>query len=84
MSQGPCSQRTQLALLGSIGGKLLPGRSPIPELRGSPRVAQRVKNLPAMPETWVLSPGWENPLEEGLAIHSSILAGEIPMDRGAW
>ena len=37
-------------------------------------VAQIVKNLPAMLETWVRSLGWENPLEEGMATHSSILA----------
>ena len=47
-------------------------------------VAQRVKNLPAMWETWVQSLGWEDPLEEGMATHSSILAWKIPMDRGAW
>ena len=35
-------------------------------------------------ETWVRSLGWEDPLEEGMAIHSSILAGRLPMDRGAW
>ena len=34
-------------------------------------------------ETWVQSLGWDNPLEEGMAIHSSILAWRIPMDRGA-
>ena len=44
-----------------------------------------VKNLPAMWETWVQSLGWEDPLEEGMAIHSSILAKRIhPTDRGAW
>ena len=43
-----------------------------------------VKNLPAMQETWVRSLGWEDPLEEGMATHSSILACRIPMDRGAW
>ena len=42
-----------------------------------------VKNLPAMPETWVLSLGWEDPLEEGMATHSSVLAWRIPMDKGA-
>ena len=42
------------------------------------------KNPPAMPEAWVQSLGWEDPLEEGMAIHSSILAWRIPMDRGAW
>ena len=44
-------------------------------------VAQMVKNLPAMQETMVQSLGWEDPLEEGIAIHSSILAWRIPMDR---
>ena len=33
---------------------------------------------------WVQSLGWEDPLEEGMATHSSILAWRIPMDRGAW
>ena len=47
-------------------------------------VAQLVKNLPAMQETWVQSLGLEDPLEEGMANHSSILAWRIPMDRGAW
>ena len=37
-----------------------------------------VKNLPAMQETWVVSPGREDPLEEGMATHSSILAWRIP------
>ena len=43
-----------------------------------------VKNLPAIRETSVQSLGWEDPLEEGMATHSSILAWRIPMDRGAW
>ena len=47
-------------------------------------VTQLVKNLPAMQETWVRSLGWEDPLEEGMATHSSILAWRIPMERGAW
>ena len=37
-----------------------------------------LKNLPAMWETWVQSLGWEDSLEEGMAIHSSILACRIP------
>ena len=37
-------------------------------------VAQMVKNLPAVKETWVQSLGWKDPLEKGMAIHSSILA----------
>ena len=40
-------------------------------------VAQTVKNLPAMWETWVQSLGWEDPLKEGMATHSRILAWEI-------
>ena len=43
-----------------------------------------VKNLPAMQETWVISLGWEDPQEENMATHSSILACRIPMDRGDW
>jgi len=41
-------------------------------------VVQTVKNLPAMQETWVQSLGWEDPLEKGMATHSSILAWRIP------
>jgi len=57
-------------------------------------VAQTVKNLAAMQDTWVRSLGWEDPLEEGMATHFSILASgesrghrslplENPMDTGA-
>ena len=46
-------------------------------------VAQPVKNTPEMWETWVLTLDWEDPLEEVMATHSSILAWRIPMDRGA-
>ena len=66
---------------GSIPGS---GRSP-GEGTGSPLqyswaslVAQLVKNLPAMWETWVQSLSWEDPLEKEMAIHSSILAWKIP------
>ena len=47
-------------------------------------MAQMVKKLPAMWETWVQSLGREDPLEKGMATHSSILAWKIPIDRGAW
>ena len=47
-------------------------------------MAQMVKNLPAMQGTWVRSLGQEDPLEEGMATLSSILAWRIPMERGAW
>ena len=73
--------------LGSIPGS---GSSP-GEGNGNPLqyywaslVAQLVKNPPAMRETWVQSLGWEDPLKEGMATYSSILAWKIPMDRGAW
>jgi len=41
-------------------------------------VAQLIKNPPAMQETWIQSLGWEDPLEKGIATHSSILAWRIP------
>ena len=74
--------------LGWIPGS---GRSP-GEGNGNPLqyswaslVAQLVKNLPTVQETWVRSPSWEDPLEEeDIATHSSILAWRIPMDRGVW
>ena len=47
-------------------------------------MAQMVKNSPAMQETQVRSLAWEDPLEEGMATHSSILVWRIPMDRGVW
>ena len=51
---------------------------------GASPVAQVVKKPPAMWETWVQSLGLEDPLEEGMATHSSIFAWRIPMDRGDW
>ena len=47
-------------------------------------MAQAVKSPPAMWETWVHSLGREDPLEEGMAAHSSIFAWRILMDGGAW
>ena len=47
-------------------------------------VTQMVKNLPAMWETLVWSLSQEDPLGEGMAIHSTILAWRIPMEKGAW
>ena len=51
---------------------------------GSSLVTQMVKNQPAVQETRIQTLGWEDPLEKGMAIHSSILAWIIPMDRGTW
>ena len=45
---------------------------------GASLVAQRVKHLPAMQETWVQSLGWEDPVEKEMVIHSSILTRRIP------
>ena len=45
-------------------------------------LARMVKNLPAVQETWVQSLGQEDPLEKGMATHSSILAGEFHGQRG--
>ena len=53
-------------------------REPTEWEKGIYLVAQMVKSLPAMWETWVWSLGWEDPLEEGMATHSSILAWRIP------
>ena len=47
-------------------------------------MAQCIGNLPAMPETQVRSLGQEDPLEDGMATHSSVLAWRIPIDREAW
>ena len=41
-------------------------------------MAQRLKHLPAMRETWIRSLGWEDPLEKEMATHSSILAWRLP------
>ena len=51
--------------------------------RGFP-VSLAVKNLPAIQETLIWILGWEDPLEEGMATHSNIIAWRNPMDRGAW
>ena len=59
------------------GAGLIPGQGTWASL-----IAKLVKNLPAIQETWLQSLGWEDPLEKGMATHSSIL--ENPMDRGAW
>ena len=50
---------------------------------GASLVAQMVKNLPAMQETWVPSLGQDDPLEKEMATHSRILAWKIPLNREA-
>ena len=64
--------------------KVFSGRQRYPNLvrdledKGASPVTQMVKNPPAVQETWVQSPNGEDPLEEGITTHSSILAWEIP------
>ena len=53
-------------------------------LKGASLVVQMVKNLPATWETRLQSLGQEDPLEKGMATHSSILAWRIPWARGDW
>ena len=71
-----------MKLCGDLNGK------EIPKKRGcmytASQVAQTVKNLPAMQETWVQSRGGEYPLDDSMTTLSSILAWRISMDRGAW
>ena len=67
------------SLPGSSAHGQIPGICPWGSL-----VAQMVKNLSAMQETWVQFLGWKDPLEEGMATHSSIFAWKIPMDKGTW
>jgi len=59
-------------------------RCQLSRLRRASLVAQMVKNPPEIWETWVQSLGWEDPLEEGMATHSSILAWRIRIDSEAW
>ena len=51
---------------------------PKDEHSGASQIAQMVKSLPAMQETWVRSLGWEDPVEEDMTTHSSIPARRIP------
>ena len=55
-----------------------------PKSKGAFSVAQTVKHLPPVQETRVQSLDQEDPREEGMATHSSIVGLENPMDRGAW
>ena len=47
-------------------------------------LVEMVENLPAVRKTWVRSLDWEDPLEDGMATHSSVLAWRILMDGGTW
>ena len=58
--------------------KYVKEKSQAPNILWASLVAQMVKNPPALWEAWVRSLGWEDPLEEGMATHSSILDWRIP------
>ena len=75
----PAMQETQLDSWVKIPWRR--DRGPTPAFLDS-LVVQTVKNLPIVIETWVWSLDWEDPLEEVMATHSSVLAWRIPMDRG--
>ena len=55
-----------------------------PQYSWASLVAQTVKNLPAMQQTWVRFLGWDDSLKRGMATHSSVLTWRNAMDRGAW
>ena len=61
-----------------------PPKKGLKEIFEVPLVAQRLKPLPAMQETWVRSLGQEDSLEKEMATHSSTPCLENPMDGGAW
>ena len=67
-----------MILLPDLDARVLNKSDPIKRLPWVSLVAQMVKNLPAMQETWVQSLGWKDPLEKEMAIHSNILAWKIP------
>ena len=72
------NKSTHVTMYGKITGtQILEIISVLNILRAS-LVAQRLKRLPTMRETWVRSLGWEDPLEKEMATHSSTLAWKIP------
>ena len=87
-SSGPSSTRNRNAgdpgSIPGLGSSPREGTGYLLQCSWASLVVQMEKNPPAMWETWARSLGWEDPLKEGMATHSSILAWKILMDRGAW
>ena len=84
-SQGtPSTQVLPVARLASTAHSQEADETICQNLNGVSPVAQTVKTLPTMQKTQVQSLGGEEPLEEQIATHCSILAWRIPTDRGAW
>ena len=75
--ESACNGR-DLGLIPGLGTFPGEGNSNSLQYSRASMVAQLVKDLPAMQETWVQSLGWKDPLEKGEATHSSILAWRIP------
>ena len=82
----PCSifLHQLLSIFNTVGQINSPLNHHIYFLIGPSLVPLTVKNVPAMQETWIQSLGQEDPLEKGMATHSSIPAWRIPRDREAW
>ena len=82
----PCNSASKESACNAGDPGSIPGSGSSPEegigyplqYFGASLVAQMGKNLSAMQETWIRPLGWEDPLEEGMATHSSILAWRIP------
>ena len=80
-----CQGFWQHQILRGVGGWCSRKYSALEGYGGSSLVAQMVNCLPAMWETWIQSLGWEDPLEKGMATHSSILAWKITwMEEPGW
>ena len=77
--ESACNEGDPSSILGS-GRSLGEGISYPLQHSWASLVAQMVKNSPVMQETWVQFLSWEDPLEEGMATHFSILARRIPMN----
>ena len=69
---------TEAPEAGASPGSGRVGETYVPQQRRASLLAQSVKDLPAMQETWVQSLGQEDPLDEGMASHSRIVAWRIP------
>ena len=87
LGRSNCRETSIAGITPSLGFHTFPGKgySVIVISLWPSLVVEIVKNLPAMQEIWVQSLGQEDPLEEGMPTHSSILAWRIPWtERGAW
>ena len=82
--KNPPAKQETLVQISGLGRSPGEGNGFSPQYSWAFLVAQMVKNPPATGETWVQFLERKDPLKEGTATHSSILAWRTPMDRGAW